>query len=153
MQLLRVSCLTLWLALLALLTGCSYHSPSAQFSADLTTITSWAATAHMVSEEWARQAVPNAYAKQTLQVAREELQTAVATLKQLQLSGASAQQRATLLRHVQRINQLLGQMSKVVEQEKRDAMAPLRRQLATEEKAINTLAKSAQSVKKAGGQA
>lgn len=62
------------LALLTLLclAGCG-QPPSQKAEAEQQTLRSWAATAGMVGDAWKRRAVPDAYARQTLQAARQAL--------------------------------------------------------------------------------
>lgn len=134
------------LFLLTLLTACSSKSSADELAKELQTVTSWAATAHMVGDAWTRGVVPTAYAKQTLEKAQKELHKEIDKLTQ----KSDPQDRATLQEQLRRLESTVGQMSTAVEQGNRTALAKLvadiaqqLKQLSREEQTISTLAKTA----------
>jgi hypothetical protein len=121
---------------LTLLTACSSQSSAGELKKDLTTVKSWTATAHMVGDSWIKGAVPEAYAKQTLQAAQSELHKQGNTLAKV----APAQIQTQLSDQLQQLEQTIGQMTLAVEHKDRPAMIQQIRQLSTQEHAIKVLA-------------
>ena len=68
---------------LALSISCRARSPIVELKDELETVASWAATAQMVGEEWAGDAIPEAYARRTLRSASETLEQETATINGL----------------------------------------------------------------------
>ena len=141
MRLLRLSVLLVSLALLTVLTACGAQSSADDLATELETVTSWAATAHMVGDAWINGTVPTAYAKQTLEAAQQSLQEEMDTLAQG--STVPSDRRTKLLETLQSLEQTVGQMATAVEQEDRAALTQQMQQLSTEEQTIGTLAKNA----------
>ncbi len=72
---------------LALSISCRVRSPIVELKDELETIASWTATAQMVGEEWARGAIPEAYARRTLRSANRALEQEAATINGLTAVG------------------------------------------------------------------
>jgi hypothetical protein len=137
----RLSCLLL---LLSLLTACHTQSPADQLRAELKTVASWAATARMTGESWAGGSVPNAYARRTLQAAEEALQESAGDLNASAPDGSTVPDlRPATLGKMQKLQQILTQMSAAVAQQDRTAMAEQINQLASVEREIAELKKGA----------
>jgi hypothetical protein len=81
----------------------------------LQTVTSWAATAHLVGDAWMAHAVPQAYVVQTLRHARRQLHTQRRTLESHPPS-APAEARAALAGHLQSLEHTVHQMLTAVRQ-------------------------------------
>ena len=128
-----------YLLLITLLTSsCSKKTSAESLKKELETVTSWAATAHMVGEAWTRGAVPTVYAQQTLKTTQEKLQEQTDTLSK---SSIAIKKRQTVLKPLQQLRQTIDQMSIALEKKDRTAIATQLKQLATEEQTIRRLAK------------
>ena len=129
------------LVLVLALAGCT-HSPEDQLKAELQTITSWAATARMASEQLLKGAVPRPYVVQTLQAAAETLQEEAQTSQGVKAdaTAAAAGLQASLLDRTQSLGQSVGQMRAAVESKDDQALAQLLEQLKGEEQAVKSLA-------------
>jgi hypothetical protein len=128
------------LLLLLLLTACHNQSPADKLRAELKTVASWAATARMTGEAWSGGAVPNAYARRTLQAAATALQESAAALDISARDGSTVPDlRTATMAKMQKLQQLVAQMSAAVEQQNRAAMAEQLNQLAAVEREIAEL--------------
>lgn len=127
------------LLLLTLLTACSSKSSGDDFSKELETVTSWAATAQMVGDAWIHDKVPTAYAYQTLSKAQKKLQEET---EKLAHSSTDPKQH-NIIQNIQRLESTVGQMSKAVEQKDCNAITKQLKQLSTQQQTLNTLAKTA----------
>jgi hypothetical protein len=58
---------------LLLLTACGSRSPAARATEEAQTVASWAATTHLVADRWLARAVPDAYARHSLETVRKTL--------------------------------------------------------------------------------
>lgn len=123
------------LLLLATVTACSHKPSAAQLAKELETAASWTATAHMVGEEWLKASIPTAYTKQTLQTTQEEFRKEVETIAKV----APAQDRSTVQKQLQGIEQTLGEITKAVEQSDRPMLTQHLQQLSTQEQALDRL--------------
>ncbi len=126
--------------LLTLLSACSSKSSGNDLAKELETVTSWAATAHMVGDAWIHGSVPTAYAKQTLSTAQKKLHKQTDTLAH---SSTDSTQRRAILEQLQCLESTVGQMSMAVEQKDKTAIAQQLKHLSTQEQTISTLAKFA----------
>lgn len=125
--------------------SCSSKNSPEELTKELDTVSSWAATAQMVSEAWIHEAVPTNYAKQTLKTTQKQLQKETDKLSELSMSP---KQRRTVLEALEQLKTTVSQISAAVEQKNRSALAKLVadlatqiKQLSTEEQSIRLLAK------------
>lgn len=130
--------------LLALSVACKAESPAAKLSSELQTVTSWAATMHMVGETWVSDTVPTAYALKTLQTARLELQEESAALAQA--AAIPTDQRATAQKHLDNLHNISGEMLESVQRGDRASVAQAVRQISAEEEAIKALTRGGDSM-------
>lgn len=126
--------------LLLLLSSCS-HAPADQLKIELQTVTSWAATAHMVSEAWLKGDVPHAYAMRALRTAQETIQEEAQTAQEQKAEGVAALQ-SSLVGQARSLEQLIAQMRAAIEKRDGETLAQLLKQLEAEEQAIKSLDKS-----------
>ncbi|OKH58010.1 hypothetical protein NIES2130_16845 [Scytonema sp. HK-05] len=126
--------------MILLIASCSNKKSTEEVTKDLDTISSWAATAHMVGDAWIRKAVPTNYAKQTLKTTQEQLQKETDNLSKLSIPP---NQQQSLLKPIQQLKYIVDQMSLAVEKKDRSAIATQIKQLSTQEQTIRRLAKSA----------
>ena len=133
------------LLLLPLLTACQHQSPAVQVQAELKTASSWAATARMVGEKWSGGAVPTRYARRSLEAAAdalEESENALNTLAQgVQVAGRDLRPEA--LAEIQKLKQVIAQMSAAIEKQDRAAMTAQISQLSAVEREIAALKREA----------
>lgn len=122
--------------------ACSAKPSVDRLAKELKTVASWTATAHMVGDEWLKDAVPKVYAKQTLQAVQDELSKEAKAV----VAVAPASDRTTVQKQLQSIEQSLDQMAKDVEQDDRATLAQDLKRLSTQEQAL------AQWIKARGGQ-
>ena len=127
--------------LLLALAGCT-QSPEDQLKAELQTVTSWAATARMASEQLLKGAVPRPYVAQTLQAAAETLQEEAQTIQGVKAdaTAAAAGLQTSLLARTQSLVQAVGQMRAAVEGKDDQKLAQLLEHLKGEEQAVKSLA-------------
>lgn len=123
------------LLLLSTVTACSSQPSADKLAKELQTVTSWAATAHMVGDSWLRGTVPTVYAKQTLQTAQEELQKETSALAK----AAPVGDRTQVLAQLERLKYTLRQMAATVEQKDRSGLTQQVQQLALQEQALKRL--------------
>nr|WP_322656442.1 hypothetical protein [Dendronalium sp. ChiSLP03b] len=129
-----------FLLLLLLLTACGSKSTKDELSKELTSVKSWAATAHFVGDAWIRKAVPTSYVKQTLVKTQEELKTETETLSKLSIPTAN---RSAIFKSLQQLQDTVSQMSKAVEKKNYQAVAQQIQQLSHQEQAIAKLSMTA----------
>jgi hypothetical protein len=98
---------------IALSTACRNRSAADEFQKEMQTVTSWAATAHMVGEAWLRGAVPTRYARRTLQSAEETLAEERSALGQL--PSLEGDRLAQTLQHLQKLETTVEEMRNTVE--------------------------------------
>ncbi|MDF5733156.1 MAG: hypothetical protein PUP92_35510, partial [Rhizonema sp. PD38] len=115
--------------------SCS-SNPYEDLSKELKTVSSWAATAHMVGEASIRGTVSTAYAKETLKKSREKLQEQTD-----KLSKSPEARHNKVLEPLQQLQKTISQMSIAVEQKDNKAIATQLEHLSRQEKTIRTLAK------------
>jgi nucleoid-associated protein YgaU len=123
------------------LVGCGAQSPAEKLRVELQNVKSNAATAHMVGDAWAHGDVPAAYAKNSLQMARGELKSAVEALAELPEAQKPAEDGTTLQEHLQRIEKSVDEMSEAAEKGDRAAVAGQVEQLSSEEEALDKIAR------------
>lgn len=123
------------LLLLSTVAACSPKQKASELTKELKTVTSWAATAHMVGDSWLRDTVPTAYAKQTLQRTQKELQKETSSLEKV----APARDRTKVLEQLQRLGYTVREMTVAVERKDRYIMTQQIQQLSTQEQAFNVL--------------
>ena len=104
------------------------------------TTTSWAATAHMVGEAWLGGAVPNPYARRTLQTAEQTLSEQRATLEQS--SSLTDERRAKALEQLQNLEAIVEGMQEAVQTGDRASMGQRIEQLASQEQALKAFTES-----------
>ncbi|AFY91301.1 hypothetical protein [Chroococcidiopsis thermalis] len=134
MQLLR---LPYFVLLVAILTACNSQSSSSAAKKELQTIGSWTATAHLLADEWLQGAVPNVYARQTLQKVEKNLQQEVDTLTKADLRKYSH-----LPTKLQQLQQSVHLLSAAIAQGNRATVTQQIQQLATREQELHRLANS-----------
>lgn len=123
--------------LLFVFTACSNQSASEVSTQHLKTVNSWLATVRMVAESWTQGAVPQRYAKQTLEKTQQEIAKETESLfKRL------PQTRSQLAPSLQQLQQTIQQLSIAVDQPEKAAIAVPLKQLIAEEKQLQTLLKS-----------
>lgn len=106
-------------------------------------VISWAATARMAGNAWARGSIPTAYAKQTLQQASEQLRADVQALSALQLAQTPIAGGAPLKQHLERLQAVAQQMVAALDKGDRASMAEQVKRLATEEEAVKAVSAGA----------
>lgn len=121
------------------LAGCT-QSPEDQLKTELQTVTSWAATARMASEQLLKGAVPRAYASQTLLAAEETLSEEAQTIQGVKAEGAAAGLQTSLLDRTRAVGQAVGQLRAAVESKDDQKLAQFLEQLKGEEQAVKSLA-------------
>ena len=126
------------LLLLIILTACSSTSAD-ELTKELQNVTSWAATANMVGDAWIHGNVPTAYTKETLSTAQKNLHKEKETLSH---SSIDPMQRRMIVENLQRLESIVSQMSKAVEQKDYHAISQQIKQLSNQEKKLSTLAKA-----------
>lgn len=129
----KVSTLTASIVLLTFSTACSSPSSNQDLHKELQTITSWTATAEMVSEAWKQGNVPEAYAQQALEHTQHELE------KETQTVNHIAQKPAELPADLDRLTQSLKQIRAAVEQHDRVALTQPLQHLTTTKQKLLTL--------------
>ncbi|MDF5719142.1 MAG: hypothetical protein PUP91_01350 [Rhizonema sp. PD37] len=125
-----------YLLLLTLLNISCSINPNENLSKELKTVSSWAATAHMVGEASIRGTVPTAYAKETLKKSLEKIQQETE-----KLSKSPEAQEEKVLEPLQQLQQIITQMSIAVEQKDNKEIATQLQRLSRQEKKIRTLEK------------
>ncbi len=129
------------LALTPVLVGCGPESPAEKLRTELQNVKSNAATAHMVADAWAHGNVPAAYAKNSLQSAREELKSAVEALLEMPEAKEPAGDGTTLQDHLQRIKKRVDELSAAVGKGDKAAVLAQVEQLSAEEEVLDKIAK------------
>jgi inorganic triphosphatase YgiF len=109
--------------------------------AELQSVKSNAATAHMVADAWAHGNVPAAYAKNSLQSAEGELKSAVEALVELPEAQKPEDDGTTLQDHLQRIEKSVEDIAAAAEKEDRAAVAGQVEKLSAEEEALDRIAR------------
>jgi hypothetical protein len=128
----------LWLAALCFLTACGSQASADTRAAGLETVTSWAATAHMLADAWLAGAVPTAYATQTLEQGQHALRQKLRTRP----ASSPAETRPQLLEYVQELEHTLGQMQAAIARHDRAALTQQLEHLAYVKHTIMALAKT-----------
>ncbi len=129
-------------ALSLLLTcACGSRSPDEQLQTELRTVSSWAATARKVCEDWQGGRVPSGYARQSLPAAQEELQKEGETLAQN--SGIPADRRAGAQGQIARLKQMIGQAQAAIEHADGGALAQALQQLTDEAQTLGAQTRGA----------
>ena len=129
---------------IALSTACRNRSAADEFQKEMQTVTSWAATAHMVGEAWLRGAVPTRYARRTLQTAQEMLAEERSALGQL--APRAGDRLAQTLQHLQKLETTVERMRRTVETGDRARLCQQIEDLATQEQTLKSF------IQHAGGQ-
>ncbi len=120
--------------LLLVVTACSNQSASESLIKHVKTIDSWVATAQMVSESWIQGAVPQTYAKQTLEKTQQEVAKETEALFK-----EAPQLQAQPPQPLQQLKQTLQQLTIAVDQPDKAAIAAPLQQLIAEKKQLQTL--------------
>lgn len=118
-------------------TACSVQPSTKSLIKELKTVTSWAATAHLVADFWLQDNVPNAYAKQTLQTTENNLKQEIKTLAKV----TPEQNRNKILNSVQQLQQTVRDMETAVAQKDRNTLSQKIQQLSAQEQVIHGLIK------------
>jgi hypothetical protein len=119
---------------LLLLAGCGQQSPRETLRTELQTIKSNAATAELVARDLARGAVPQPYAKNAIQSAKDGLEGSAQSVSEIP-------EASNLMPHIQALQKAIDGMSDSVEKNDRAALPSLADQLAQEQQAIDDIAK------------
>src|SRR4051812_44840225 len=77
----------LMLLCFALTISCRERSSSVELKDEMETVSSWAATAQMVGEEWTRGSIPAAYAQRTLRTTLETFERETESINKLSAAG------------------------------------------------------------------
>ena len=125
-----------YLLLLTLLSVSCSSNPDEDLSKELKTVSSWAATAHMVGDASIKGTMPAAYAKETLKKSREKLQEETD-----KLSKSPAAQEQKVLETLQQLQKIIAQMSTAVEHKDNKEIATQLDLLSKQEKTLRNLAK------------
>lgn len=126
------------LMVLMLLTSCTSQSSTAQIAHELQSVKSWLATTDMVADAWLHGSVPKVYAKQTLDKAKQELQSEIGKIEQIQPTTATTKfYKLEILNHIKHLANTVEQMSIVVEQENRSAVTQQLRRLLAEQRSLD----------------
>jgi hypothetical protein len=105
--------LTLAATLLLLTSSACASDPQKEARQELQTLSSWAATIHLLGEAWLERSVPGRYAQKTLDEARQTLQDESQTIQQS--SSMPADARASLVEHAQKLDKLAGTLREEVQ--------------------------------------
>jgi hypothetical protein len=125
-----------WPFLLFLSFAACRTQPSTQdLAKELQTITSWAATAQMVSQAWLQNRVPVVYAKQTLRKVQDNLQIEFNTLAKV----TPLQHRVAAFDRVKQLQHTIQQIETEIERQDRTALAQNLQVLSNRKQAIQTL--------------
>ncbi len=128
-----------FLAAFAVLTGCGGTPSSRRLADDLKSCASWAATAQLIGESWLSEAIPRAYAGDSLSAGREEISTAIETARR---AG-----RADAVAPLQELEKSLTAMADAVGRQDRAALRAQLASLAEQKENLAALEKSLASVK------
>ncbi|MFN2599415.1 MAG: hypothetical protein ABR563_19775 [Pyrinomonadaceae bacterium] len=121
------------------LSGACAQDPRKQTRQELQTLSSWAATLHLLGEAWLERSVPSRYAQQTLHEARQTLQEEAQTIQQS--SSIPADARAALIGHAQQLDRLAGGLSEEVQTGDPTDTPQVLTQVAQEQQALADLAR------------
>jgi hypothetical protein len=88
--------------------ACAGQSPSERATEHEKHVRSWTATVHLVAEEWARRAVPDAYARRTLAAIGQELNKEAQSVAKDQLAPSD---RVRLLAELARADTLVSRLA------------------------------------------
>lgn len=122
------------------LASCS-RSAAHEFSTEMQTATSWAATAQMAGEAWLGGAVPTHYAERTIETAKETLLDTRETLEQL--SSIPRDQRAKAREHLQNLTAKIEEMRTAIRSGDRARVRQQLQQLAVQKQAFMTFMENA----------
>lgn len=135
----RISYLLFFLPLIAL-AACG-QSPDERLQAEMKTVSSWTATAQMAGEAWTKGFVPDAYARRTLETARENLRETAETLEQVKQIPANQNLQAQT--EIGNLRQTMNQMRAAIESGNKSALAQSLNQLIMQKQALEMSVKSA----------
>ena len=132
----RVACVLL----LSLSAACA-QDPQKEIRREVQTLSSWAATLHLLADSWREGTVPTPYAKKTIEAARETLRDELKTIQGSSTIPADAC--AALSERAQSLDALTEAMSRAVQSEDRAATEQLAGSLSQEEQLLGSLAQQA----------
>ncbi|WP_138502528.1 hypothetical protein [Nostoc sp. PA-18-2419] len=122
------------------MTSCNSANPKEDLSKEVQSVSSWAATAQMVTNAWLKSNVPKKYAQQTLNKAQTEFLSEKKKISQIKSSTNVIQQHQSLI--VTNISQLATQtekMSKAIAQNNHSQVQQQLKVLEIEVQKINQL--------------
>jgi hypothetical protein len=125
-------------ASLFLASGCGSGTWAHGVAEELKTVSSWAATSHMVGDAWMAGSVPTSYAAQTLFGVQQQLQE---ERRRILSRSIPAETRGAVLRQLDSLEATINQMLTVVRRGDRRALAQPIGQLSAAEEALVSLAK------------
>lgn len=129
-----------FLMVLMLLTSCTSQSSTEQITHELQSVKSWVATTDMVADAWLHDSVPKVYAKQTLDKAKQELQSEIDKIDQIQPKTATTKSyKLEMINHIKHLANTVEQISTVVEQENKSAVTQQLKQLLAQEKSLDLI--------------
>lgn len=132
-----------FLILLTLLTSCTTQSSTDKLTHELQSVKSWAATTNMVADAWGRDAIPSAYAKQTLVKAQQELQTEIDNIKKIRTPRKTDIESAkNLVYIVSKMSTTTGQILTAMEKENRTAVTQQLGQLSIQQQTLDKFEQS-----------
>jgi hypothetical protein len=142
----RVGCarrfftLAVMLSLLFTSAACA-SDPQKEARQKLQTLSSWAATLHLLADSWREGSVPSRYSTKTADDAHETLTEESQTIQQS--SSIPADAREVIKGHARNIDAAAASLAQAVRNEDRVAAAQLSVQLSDEQKSIDDLAHGA----------
>jgi len=133
---------TLVFTSLLLTSGCGSGSSAGDITEELKTISSWAATAHMIADTWMAGSAPTAYTVQTLFEARRRLQE---ERSRIESRSVPAETRGEVVRQLDNLGETMNQMLSAIRKADRKALARQIGQLSAAAEAVASLAKGSQA--------
>jgi hypothetical protein len=128
-------------ATLALFCAACAQDPQKETKQELQTLSSWAATLHLLADSWREGSVPTSYATKTLENAREALRQE--SQRAQSSSSLAPDARSSLVAHSQSLDAQAGELASAVQREDRSAVPPLANALVQEEQTLAALAQKA----------
>jgi hypothetical protein len=126
---------------LLLLSAACAQDPQKEVRQELQTLSSWAATLHLLADSWREGSVPSRYAAKTADDAHETLMEESQTIQQS--SSIPADAREVIKGHARNIHAAAMSLAQAVRNEDRGAAAQLSGQLSDEQKSVDDLARGA----------
>jgi hypothetical protein len=128
-------------ASLALFCAACAQDPQKETKQELQTLSSWAATLHLLADSWREGSVPTQYTTKTLENARDALRQESQRAQSSSSLGGEA--RSSLVAHIESLDALAGEFASATQREDRSAVPQLVNALAQEEQTLADLAQKA----------